>query len=477
MKKSIGVLLLIGSLVSVVKSQVDPLYLVRTSNQSLYYNPGKQAFRKVYVGIGLSNLNLGFGTGLFSYNDVFIQEGNCKYLNTDRLISNFKDGKKNYTRLDVQMELLGVGVSVGSFYVQAGMNLRSETYFHLPGEALAYLMEGNGTYIGKPVRSEFSASSSNYLEAGVLLQKTFKKKYTVGIRPKYLVGLANVQTRQAYMELYTDNEWNLHANGLVDAMLCMPDMDAFKSGAFQAATQLMGRNRGFGFDAGVDVELPLKFGLSASVLDIGSIHWNPESPSSFKHVTAGVNPESRFYEDGYLTFKGIDYDVINSIMNSEHPFEHLKDTLSQLVKHELKDEGEAYTTRLTPKLIVEARYSITENQRVSVVNRTDFYEGDAQTALSLGYSGHFCSFFDLSVLYTMVNTMGYNNTLGVGGNFKFGPVNWYLSLYNISMNFDGLYYQWKDMQRIAFQTGFSLSIGKRGVAKKKRQSNAAKEED
>ena len=112
-----------------------------------------------------------------------------------------------------------------------------------------------------------------------------------------------------------------------------------------------------------------------------------------------------------------------------------------------------------------------------MVNRTDFYEGDAQTALSLGYSGHFCSFFDLSVLYTMVNTMGYNNTLGVGGNFKFGPVNWYLSLYNISMNFDGLYYQWKDMQRIAFQTGFSLSIGKRGVAKKKRQSNAAKEED
>ena len=459
MRKNICVLLLAVSLCAVATAQVDPLYFVRSSNQSLTYQPGRPAFRKAYFGLGISNMNLGFGSGLFSYNDLFYQEGEYKYLNVNRLISNFKDEKKSLTSLDLRLEILGAGFSVGSFYVQASMNLRSETHLRLPGEAFAY--------VGKPVHSDFSVTSLNYLETGIMLQKTLFENYTVGIRPKLLSGLANVRTKEAYLELYTDNEWNLHANGSIDAMVCMPDMDAFKGGkAGHAAQQLFGRNRGFGMDAGVDVVLPMNFGLSASVLDLGSIHWNPESPSSFKRLTAGVNKESRYYEDGYLTFKGLDYDAINKILNSDDAFENLSDSLSQLVSHELTDGGEAYTTRLTPKFILEARYSITKNQHVAMVSRTDFYEGDARTALSLGYNGHFASFFDVAVMYTIRNTFGYNNTLGIGTNLKLGPVNWYLSVYNLNLNFDGRYYQWKDLHHIGLQTGFSIAVGKRDVQKK-----------
>lgn len=50
------------------------------------------------------------------------------------------------------------------------------------------------------------------------------------------------------------------------------------------------------------------------------------------------------------------------------------------------------------------------------------------------------------------------NVLGIGANFHASLLNFYISLYNINLNFDKGYYQWKDLNSIALQTGIYFSI-------------------
>lgn len=485
--KKILCLCVISLFITAAGAQVEPLYFLRGNNNSLSYNPGSPAFRKVYVGIGLGQLQLNLGSDFLTYNNFIVKgEDGYKYLNTETLLSIFQDKDRNFMAMELREELLGVGVSLNKTYVSASLNLRSETSLRLPGEAFAYLLQGNATYVGSPVRSEIVANSSTFMEFGVLVQRTFLDKYTVGLRPKYLIGLVSAKADEAYLELYTDDDWNLRMRAQADAYLNMPDWDwisdQFEHGASFSKIMNFGRqcmkgNRGFAMDLGANAEFTKHIGAAFSVLDFGRIHWHNEAPYAVRHYQVRVNEKSSYYKDGYLTFEGVDFDCLRSVLNGESPWEGLGDSLKNLFSAEEKDVSHSYTytSSLTPKLMLEAHYAFNKNHRVYLLNRTDFYPEKARTSFSVAYSGHFASFFDLALSYSFRNQFAMRNSLGVGANFHCGLLNYYLSLYNINLNFENGYYQWKDLNSIAFQTGMYFSLGRRGVTKNKKVK--AKKED
>lgn len=472
---------------SAAMAQVEPLYFLRGNNNSLLYNPGSPAFRKFYLGIGIGQLQLNLGSDFFSYNNLIVKgEDDYKYLNTGTLLSAFKDKERNYMALNLHEELLGVGFSIGKNYVAASLNLKSETYLRVPGEAFAYLLQGNADYVGRPVRSDLLANSSTYMEFGLTFQRTFKDKYTVGIRPKYLIGLLHAKTENAFLELYTDNDWNLHLQAQADAFLNMPDpdwiSDQFAGGASFAKVMDFTRqcmkegNSGFGMDLGANAEFNKHIGAAVSLTDLGRIRWKNEAPYTMRHYTAGVNENSSYYKDGYLTFEGVDFDCLRSVLNGESPWESLGDTLESLFSYdeEKLSHTSSYTMGLNPKLMLEAHYSITKNHRLYLLNRTDFFPEKVKTSFSLAYSGHFASFFDLALSYSFRNQFAMRNALGIGANFHFSLLNFYFSLYNINLDFKNGYYQWKNLNSIALQTGVYFSVGQRGIVKDKKKKSKEK---
>ena len=86
--------------------------------------------------------------------------------------------------------------------------------------------------------------------------------------------------------------------------------------------------------------------------------------------------------------------------------------------------------------------------------------------MTLGYSGHF-PFTDIGLTYTLWDNYGRKNLLGIGFDFKSGPVHWLLTLHQLELDWSEKRFQWKNMRQVAFQAGFYFAFGKREPYKKK----------
>ena len=467
-------LLLLGNL---LPAQVEPLYFMRTNNARLQYNPGLPAYRKCRFMVGTGGLDFGAALGYFSYNDLIVKgEDGYKYLNTVQLAENFKS-ESSKVRADGRVELFDLGISLGKTYADLSLQLRSETALRLPGEALAYLMEGNAGYVGVPVRSEISVSGIDYLEAGFTLQHTFDKKYRFGIRPKMLFGLAYAQTTSGSLLLHTDNDWNLHVGGGMEGLLFYPDPDGMSGpdGKFQTKRlrPLLTGNSGFAVDLGADVALNKHVGLSVSLLDAGAIRWEVQEPYRKKRLVAGLNPESPFYVDGELVFKGLDEEKIRQLLDGENPFEEIADSIgSWFVWQFEEDSPSSFRTRLTPKLLAEVRYSFTPKHSLSALLRYDFLPEKGIPTVTLGYSGSVLPFLDLAATYTLWDLNMRKNLLGAGIQIHAGAFNLMLSAYQFEADFKHRRLAWRNMRQAGIQFGCYFSFGQRGVTKKKKEEDS-----
>jgi hypothetical protein len=290
-------------------------------------NPAKLYGKGTYFSIPvISSLNFSLYSSTISYNDFIAKDP----LKKDSLLIN-KDvlnklGADNMIFTEIRKPLLmfGWGNETNSFEVQFGMH--GYTRFDFSKNMVSLLLEGNEKFIGKKINFDKEKVEANaYGEFSLGYSHKISDRFFIGGRIKGLLGLTNIHTKSMNFSMQTDNE-SFKTNLYSDIIL----QTALPGNFF--------KNKGLAADLGIVYKIPEKgIEYSASVIDVGFIHWK-EKVISYLSSTNG-----KVFE-----FKGITGLYSQSL-------QEITDSLQNQLEF-TSVSGGSYTSFLPVKLVLAFSY-------------------------------------------------------------------------------------------------------------------------
>lgn len=276
-------------------------------------------------------------------------------------------------------------------------------------EFLKFMLEGNNslTFRGQTVNMGDTKMSALYTReyavnvAMPLLFKDKDHKLRIGLRPKYIQGLANVNPNSSTVNMTTqaDGEfiqmqydYNYQTSGV-------SNFDPFKS-----------NGNGFGIDLGITAFLSKNIEIVGSLLDIGSVTFSENTTS--------------YQKSGTHRFEGV---FIPNLLGTDPVDINFDEELS--LYEPTIVEGESYSVALPAKLGLEFEYKTPEKKRRSKPKKNGSIEGDpgnisntiyvtyiqglndqpgntTRPFLSVGYMHDFHDYFDVGLSMAVG---GFNN--------------------------------------------------------------------
>ncbi|NLN30618.1 MAG: hypothetical protein GX158_05180, partial [Bacteroidales bacterium] len=208
-------------------------WLYSQNSQTMYYmnlpqnhllNPAVQPSGRLYIGLpGISGVSADFSNNFFNYRDIFSLNSTG-----DSTISlghpgfdagNFIGGlrERNNIELRSSVQLFGLGIGVGpDLYVFLDINERIEAGFGLPGDMLRLLFSGSDAFTGSSVNlNSLATDVSWYRETGLGFSKNITGRLRVGVRGKWLSGVANLSLENKALNVTVREDLSY----LVDASL------------------------------------------------------------------------------------------------------------------------------------------------------------------------------------------------------------------------------------------------------------------
>ncbi len=198
------------SSVNPVLSQDNTLYLIHSIPQANQLNPALMFPCKFYIelpvisSVKLNVRNTGFGfhdavhTGTGLQSDTF-------YLDLPNLNNKLK--RMNYFRMDAEINLLGFGFLLKDWYCTFGIINHTEVRVAYPHDVVS-IRDGNWLVAEqRPNPLSFSGigvDATNWNSIGVSAAKEVKDGLRLGIRLKYIQGVANINTRRSKLVLNTN---------------------------------------------------------------------------------------------------------------------------------------------------------------------------------------------------------------------------------------------------------------------------------
>jgi hypothetical protein len=441
----------------VLQAQTDlTIHNMQSIPQRGFSNPAMIPDSRFHFGIpGASSVNLNFRNSL-SLNDVFERTPDDSLLID---LPNIADrlGEGNFTNLDIQEELLFFGFRIGKNYLSVGSRLTSSLNLGLPPDLLSFLVEGNAAFLGETAEiGGLNLNYNLYLENSVSYARQITDALRVGVRGKYLMGLATIRTREMSIGLYTDpDDYSITATSkiLVDMSFPSDFIDSIPLGSlenfngpdfdnFDPLDLLSEKfNGGFAFDIGANYKLSERWSFNASVLDIGSISWN-------RNVRNLKSDEASF------TFTGLDlYQIFSdSTTDVGDQMDVVLDSLTGIFNFNVTETS--FSNSLVPKIYVGATYSLTPGTIFGALVRADYFDKQIYPSLTLSATKKLTRFLTLSASYT-ARQNSYAN-FGVGMALNMGPVQFYLLSDNAS-NF--LYYG--DTRGAHVHFGLNVLVGRK----------------
>jgi hypothetical protein len=280
----------------------------------------------------------------------------------------------------------------------------------------------------------------------------------VGLRLKYLQGMANINTRQSKLELNTTSnpitleaemKYRMNAsfpvkpgyagNGLVNSI----NID----NAFNNITGdfIFNRNRGLAVDAGIIYDLDEKTQVSASVTDLGFIFWK-------KNV-------NNFEASGKYNFNGIDLDRYQANPGQIDFLEALQDTLFQVFR--AAGTTKSYFTSTSVKIFGGVTRKLLPKLKAGAMTRIEIYDMRIRPSLSLSMNYTPLPSVAASLSYTIMN----NKFDQVGAGLAIGNrgAQFYLITDNIPLRFTkyaGSFLIWPyNARMLSLRLGFNLLFG------------------
>jgi hypothetical protein len=281
---------------------------------------------------------------------------------------------------------------------------------------------------------------------------------TAGVRLKYLLGAANVNTRNSRLILNTTSnpivleaemKYKLNASfpvelgydtrGLVDSVSFDRALDDIPG------DYIFNGNRGFAIDAGAIYDLDEITQLSVSITDLGFIRWK-------KNV-------NNFNASGKYTFNGIDLDQYQNDPDPDDFLQALEDSLMQAFNAE--GTAKKYFTPTSVKVFAGITREIMPNLKAGLMTRTEIYDLRIRPSLTMSLNYRPIRALAASVSYTVMNNKF--NQVGAGLALGNRGAQLYLVTDNIPVRFtkysDSSLLWPYNARMISLRFGFNLIFG------------------
>lgn len=461
MRKRLSTIIILAGLVLSLQGQnLDVTHFMRTSPFQNFDLPSYPTVYNGYISLPGGQMHMGLNLGAIRYNNLFETDANGYpvTLTATRFVNSLAK-RNNYVGATASAELWGFGFRVKKkFFITVDHRLRANVDVRYSKALFGLPVYGNGAYMQKPADMNLSANVNLYHELGISFRHEINDRMSWGVRPKLLMGLANLRADKISAILTTDpSNYSLslqydafaRAAAIVPYSLTFDEENGFTYDIdwnSTAITKNLFKNIGFGIDLGFSFRPLPMFNVSVGVLDLGFINWKTNT-TQMKSV---LHDAGRFYEDGNLVFAGLTSDDIQQLANGGS-LDGLLDTLAHYFPLDI-GPSTAYTTPVPMRVVIQGDYEFAKHHTVSAAAQFRFASRYLQPSLTIAYDGSFFNMLDVCVSYTM-QRMSFDN-LGVGLGINLGYLNLYAGTQNIISAF-----AFKSASQLTATAGFVFNWG------------------
>jgi hypothetical protein len=343
-------------------AQKDILYFLREAPQVMQYNPAITPCSNFYLSFMFGATGMGVHTSGFSYHDLIHKHptySDSLQLDLEGFRSQLSDN--NFINFNYDMDLLGFGFKIGKNYFSYDLSLTLDTRVNFSKGIFDLILEGSGANNGNiRLLDGHLLEVNSYITNAIGYSRQINDRLSVGGKAKLLLGIANIHTNDANLELnFKDNE-KISAHGELDILtsnifgdlsitsllkenasadfIVPENLDTILNHAMD--------NRGLSFDIGASYRLLKNLELSVSVVDVFNfISWNT-------HTSQIIN--NKPFEE--IVFEGITSGIDSIETNFETQINSLVDSISSALDIRTQNIP-SYTTHLPAKIYFGATYN------------------------------------------------------------------------------------------------------------------------
>lgn len=426
------VMIAMMSLTLTSRAQNDAIALTLLPHLSYnnYYNPGVPIESKFVFGVGFSNIGMSVYNSSVKYQNLFGFDVNGipNSIDANKFINSL-DEHDNFVNANFSMDILRMGMRFNKLFIDFDCRLKFNGEFHYSRDFLGFFVNGNGNYLGHDNPADFSigVDASVLTEMSLGLQYDITDKLTVGIRPKVLLGIANVNINDDQTKIYTDPDTyemtaDININMQASSVLRMDDVNAIRDfGTLFQEIDINNmfdfkQNLGYAIDFGASYTFNKHLGVSAGVYDLGYVKWE-KSKEKHNHKDNVVINDALIDEFEDLLDMNLDFNDM------------LSDLIEDVWDNDSLYNGPGYKTSLKTRIMLQGYYELMPMARFTAISQLYYVKDKFRPTLTLAYSGSFFKFLNFTASYTASKYAG--NSIGAGLSLNLGPFNVYVVTDNI----------------------------------------------
>lgn len=460
MKKIISIALIMCLFGTSVMAQSKTAYLMDGYNYRHELNPAASPYRG-YVNL-LGHYAIGVNSNLSATQFLYPSaDGNELYtfLHPNVSTTDFLNSlnKSNMLNVNADIDVLGFGFYAGRGYVSFDTKLHVGLNANLPKEFFAFLKKGmDSDHTVYDIRN-LNVSASAYASAGLGYAYDIFDNLRVGVKAKYLVGIAGLNANIDQMRIdMSSNGWAINTQATMNAYGygIHPTTGTTDEEGNEVATdyitgitfneeEIAPAGKGFAFDVGVTYSPIKNLNVSAALTNIGGITWD---------ANAVVNAQST----GEVAFSGLELDMEATGEDAIGELtEDLTDGMMNMIQFVESNKQEKKYQKLDSRFLLAADYAVWKDRiNAGLIYTLDntayghFNELTAAANISLLQD------IQLSGSYTLFSD--YGRSFGLALNFCSLL---YISWDHILMNFSPQYIP-LDVLSTQVEVGLRIPIGK-----------------
>ncbi|WP_299799832.1 DUF5723 family protein [uncultured Carboxylicivirga sp.] len=411
-------------------AQDNSLMFTKGIPQSNQLNVAFRPVKKWYLSMpALGSVQMNGANSGFSWDDVIRQgtgmRSDSLIVDLDYAASQMEEN--NLFATEASLQVLGFGFAANKWFFSFDINHKLKAKVNYP-LSLMNLRYGNWNFEDdKPINHSFSnmyVNGIDYHEVAIGASRIINDKLTLGMRVKYILGVANVQSEYMNLEMQTLDNGTMLINSDMAFRTNIPldisyDADGFVS-SFDVSDEVEDNltstdNVGWGFDFGATYQVTDKLMLGAAVNDLGFIKWTGET--------------SRLYTKGSFEYSGVD--VSDELTGDDGDGEYL-DQIADDFEDAFKfnNDVEDYKTGLMGSFNVSADYQLKRWLNFGVVSKNYWLDEKLVPQVTLATGVQAGRILSTAITYSYMKNAPAN--LGAGLALNLGALQFYAVTDNLS---------------------------------------------